>query len=423
MSKKKIILFLLLLIAILVAFSFDDIRGNLRTYLPHNVKVYIKELFFGKQYIKEVQTYRLLNYNQKSLPETQFENINLKKIKLDLETTDRIHYNKAKGAQIKSKKFFLDFIGSELIAVSYNGKTQVIDDLINPLAKKINTNLKESDIYSVLDIAYVNDEIFIATSNFRNGITDCSYFELLKAKFNKINLAFKKIYETDVCLKNTLGGRIHNYTHKNIDGILLTMGASDKEKQLAQNDDSPYGKVLFLNLKGDLIETFSKGHRNPQGLLIENDIILATEHGAYGGDEINKISYGGNYGFPIASYGDAYLFENILSKRENYKFKKNHKINNFIEPIFSFVPSIGISEIIKVPKRFSKYWINNYIVTSLNGRSIYRIKFDENFTKIHFYEKIYIGERIRDIKYSELLNSFVLALEESGSLGILSSPQ
>ena len=423
MSKKKIILFLLLLIAILEAFSFDDIRGNLRTYLPHNVKVYIKELFFGKQYIKEVQTYRLLNYNQKSLPETQYENINLKKIKLDLETTDRIHYNKAKGAQIKSKKFFLDFIGSELIAVSYNGKTQVIDDLINPLAKKINTNLKESDIYSVLDIAYVNDEIFIATSNFRNGITDCSYFELLKAKFNKINLAFKKIYETDVCLKNTLGGRIHNYTHKNIDGILLTMGASDKEKQLAQNDDSPYGKVLFLNLKGDLIETFSKGHRNPQGLLIENDIILATEHGAYGGDEINKISYGGNYGFPIASYGDAYLFENILSKRENYKFKKNHKINNFIEPIFSFVPSIGISEIIKVPKRFSKYWINNYIVTSLNGRSIYRIKFDENFTKIHFYEKIYIGERIRDIKYSELLNSFVLALEESGSLGILSSPQ
>ena len=97
----------------------------------------------------------------------------------------------------------------------------------------------------------VKDENFIATSNFRNGITDCSYFELLKAKFNKINLAFKKIYETDVCLKNTLGGRIHNYTHKNIDGILLTMGASDKEKQLAQNDDSPYGKVLFLNLRGD----------------------------------------------------------------------------------------------------------------------------------------------------------------------------
>ena len=423
MSKKKIILFLLLLIAILVAASFDNIRGNLRTYLPHNVKVYIKELFFGKQYIKEVQTYRLLNYNQKSLPETQFENIDLKKIKLDLETTDRIHYNKAKGAQIKSKKFFLDFIGSELIAVSYNGKTQIIEDLTNPLAKKINTNLKESDIYSVLDIAYVNDEIFIATSNFRNGITDCSYFELLKAKFNKINLTFNKIYETDVCLKNTLGGRIHNYTHKNIDGILLTMGASDKEKGLAQNDDSPYGKVLFLNLKGDLIETFSKGHRNPQGLLIENDIILVTEHGAYGGDEINKISYGGNYGFPIASYGDAYLFENILSKRENFKFKKNHKINNFIEPIFSFVPSIGISEIIKVPKKFSKYWNNNYIVTSLNGRSIYRMKFDENFTKIQFYEKIFIGERIRDIKYSELLNSFVLALEESGSLGILSSPQ
>ena len=51
------------------------------------------------------------------------------------------------------------------------------------------------------------------------------------------------------------------------------------------------------------------------------------------------------------------------------------------------------------------------------------MKFDENFTKIQFYEKIFIGERIRDIKYSKLLNSFILALEESGSLGILSSPQ
>ena len=421
MNKKIIILILLLLIAVLVAINLDNIRSNLRTYLPHNVKVYVKELFFGKQYIKEVETYRLLNYNQKSLPETQFENINLKKIKLNLGTTDRIHYNKAKGAQIKSKKFFLDFIGDDLIAVSYNGKTQIIEDLKNPRIKEINTNLVESDIHSVLDVAYINDEIFISTSNFRNGITDCSYFELLKAKFNKINLEFNKIYETNVCLKNTVGGRIHEYNHKSIRGILLTMGASDKEKKLAQVDDSPYGKILFLNLKGDLIETFSKGHRNPQGLLIENNVILATEHGAYGGDEINKISYGGNYGFPIASYGDDYFFEKILSKRENYKYEKNHKKNNFIEPIFAFVPSIGISEIIKVPKNFSKYWYNDYIVTSLNGRSIFRMQFDESFTKIQFYEKIFIGERIRDIKYSKLLNSFILALEESGSLGILSS--
>ena len=424
MNKKVIILILLLLIAVLVAINFDNIRSNLRTYLPYDVKIYVKEIFFGKQYIKEVKTYRLSNYNQKSLPETQFESVNLKKIELNLDTTDNIYYNKLKGSPKKLKKFFLEFIGDDLIAVSYNGKTQIIEDLKNPRAKEINTNLKESDIHSVLDVAYINDEIFIATSNYRNGTIDCTYFELLKAKFNKINLEFNKIYETDVCLKSTKGGRIHDYTHKSIRGILLTMGASEvSENKLAQVDDSPYGKILFLNLKGDLIETFSKGHRNPQGLLIENNVILATEHGPYGGDEINKISYGGNYGFPIASYGDVYNFKKISSKRENYIFEKNHKKNNFIEPIFAFVPSIGISEIIKVPKNFSKYWDNNYIVTSLNGRSIFRMKFDENFTKIQFYEKIFIGERIRDIKYSKLLNSFILALEESGSLGILSSQQ
>ena len=67
--------------------------------------------------------------------------------------------------------------------------------------------------------------------------------------------------------------------------------------------------------------------------------------------------------------------------------------------------------------------INNYLVTSLNGKSIYRVEIDDQFNKVLFVEKIYIGERIRDIKYSKILNSFILALEDSGSLGLLSSPQ
>ena len=57
----------------------------------------------------------------------------------------------------------------------------------------------------------------------------------------------------------------------------------------------------------------------------------------------------------------------------------------------------------------------------LNGRSIYRMKFQSpKFEKILYIEKIYIGERIRDIKFIEKSNLILLALERTGSIGILS---
>ena len=71
---------------------------------------------------------------------------------------------------------------------------------------------------------------------------------------------------------------------------------------------------------------------------------------------------------------------------------------------------------IKVPEEFSKYWQNNFLVTSLNGRTVYRVEFDNEFSKLKYIEPIRIGERIRDIKYLPNSNSIVLALEETGSL-------
>ena len=63
---------------------------------------------------------------------------------------------------------------------------------------------------------------------------------------------------------------------------------------------------------------------------------------------------------------------------------------------------------------------NDALVTSLNGRSIYRVKFQNNiFDKVLYTEKIFIGERIRDIKYIESNKFIVLALERTGSIGIL----
>ena len=82
-----------------------------------------------------------------------------------------------------------------------------------------------------------------------------------------------------------------------------------------------------------------------------------------------------------------------------YFYKKKHKKFGFEEPIYSFVPSIGISQIIKIPNSFSKLWKNNFIVSSLGSKSLYRIKFNDKYSKVQFIEKIFIGERIRDLLF------------------------
>lgn len=115
-----------------------------------------------------------------------------------------------------------------------------------------------------------------------------------------------------------------------------------------------------------------------------------------------------NYGWPIVSYGEPY---GEKERKKDFFYKKNHEKLGFEEPIYAFVPSIGINQIIKVPGSFSKFWKDDFLVTSLNGKSIYRIKMDKKISRVISIEKIFIGKRIRDIIFVKDLNFFLLALE------------
>ena len=103
---------------------------------------------------------------------------------------------------------------------------------------------------------------------------------------------------------------------------------------------------------------------------------------------------------------------------------KSHKKYGFEEPLKYFVPSIGISEIIKVPN-FAGIKSNNVFVVSAMGnnlnegdKSIHYFILDEN-NKIKNYNYTAIGERIRDLKYIENLGVIIMVLENSPSLGII----
>ena len=133
-----------------------------------------------------------------------------------------------------------------------------------------------------------------------------------------------------------------------------------------------------------------------------------------GGDEINLIEKGKNYGWPISSYGKSYF-----TKTLNYK--KSHEKYGYQEPIFSFVKAIGISELIKIPNNFlhNNDFENLYLISSLFGRSLFLINFDKNLKKMIFMEKIYIGEIIRDLMFLGNQNSILLSLENPTQIAIL----
>ena len=114
------------------------------------------------------------------------------------------------------------------------------------------------------------------------------------------------------------------------------------------------------------------------------------------------------------------MWYSSVSEDDILSYKPSHSSFGFNEPIFSFLPSIGISEIIKIPNDFLTNWVDNFIISSLNKGSLFRVKFDNDFSKILFKEEIFIGKRIRDIKYVSKEKKILLALENRAEIGVLS---
>ena len=250
----------------------------------------------------------------------------------------------------------------------------------------------------------------------------CNVLKIYKSKiaFNE-KLNFKNFFSNSECVSTMAGGRMQAWMKDNEKKILLSTSADilindDKDDSKPQDDNSIYGKILLIDENSGNYEIFSKGHRNSLGLYanINENIILNTENGPKGGDEINLILQGKNYGWDIASYGKRYK-----NNKNTVDYKLSHEDSGFEEPIFSFVPSIGITEIIKIPNSFSEPWQDNFLIASLHSNHLFRVKFDKKYSKILFVEKIYIGERIRDLFYLENNKQILLALEDTGSIGIL----
>jgi len=429
--KKKYWFLLLIIIfvtpIILIKLNTFNITDILFKKLPIKAQVLLRYIKKNNKYgnnFTHIFNNFFNDYNVKFIPETQFFDVNFNIINIKFKNDFKnIYETRTNNIRNFFYTFFIEVIDNNILVTDYIGNFYVINYADLQSGKKtISPKIIKSNFlpYKTLDTLIYKNKIFVSYSN---KVGNCYNFNIDYAEYNLKELNFNNFYQSEECsIQNYYqphGGRMQFYSYNQKDGLLFTIGDNN---DVPKSNDSIVGKILFIDFKNKNEIIFSKGHRNTQGLFSDGKIIISTEHGPRGGDEINKIEPNNNYGWPIVSYGEPYgskIYHNLNKFHDKPKYLKNHLENNFSEPIFSFAKSIGISEIIKLPNKFSNFWENNFLLSSLWEQSLFRIKFGENFNKIVFYEKIFIGQRIRDIKYHNGLNGIILALEEKGELGVI----
>jgi hypothetical protein len=161
-----------------------------------------------------------------------------------------------------------------------------------------------------------------------------------------------------------------------------------------------FGSIVKVDLNSLKSNKISVGHRAPQGLFYdrERNILFETEHGPRGGDELNIIKNGKDYGWPFVTFGRTYVDEPSDLQIGSSKKRLTNTHDGYEPPIFSWTPSIGVSNLISISKKsvFSKYWSQDLIVSTLKDNSLHRLKLNKN-NSILYDERIEIGLRIRDI--------------------------
>jgi hypothetical protein len=251
-----------------------------------------------------------------------------------------------------------------------------------------------------------------ATHHFWNAGQRCfvlrvSYLDGTRAQILDTSgaLSWRTLYETSPCLTlNTEGPRGVRFEGLESGGrmamlndheLLLSVGdhafnGVDRSESLPQDRSNSYGKILRIELNTGAAEVYSSGHRNPMGLYVDpHGAIWETEHGPRGGDEINLIREGVDYGWPAVTYGTDY-------SRHSWPLNPAQgRHDGFEEPIFAFVPSIGISSLTGVTGDALKDWQDDLLVASLRTQAVSRVRVKDG--RAILAEPIPVGHRVRDI--------------------------
>ena len=192
-------------------------------------------------------------------------------------------------------------------------------------------------------------------------------------------------------------------------------------RQQAQNLGSHLGKVIRINDDGSIPsdnpfandaeaapEVWSYGHRNIQGLAVDPTThqVWATEHGARGGDEVNQVAAGENYGWPVATHSREYS-GGLISPETS--------LPGMVDPKVIWTPSIAPSGLAIYSGDIFPAWQGDLFAGGLVSQDVRHIELDDSGNVVNEVS-IAIGQRVRDVRQGSDGLLYVLTDESNGQL-------
>ena len=166
------------------------------------------------------------------------------------------------------------------------------------------------------------------------------------------------------------------------------------EPKVSEDSSTTFGKTIEIDLTTNKWRQFTKGHRNQQGLtFLKSGKLFSTEHGPYGGDELNVIKEGRDYGWPNVTLGTDYN-----SYQWNVGTSPVGSHSGYEAPLFAWMPSVAVTQLIEVGN-FNPRWNGDLLVGTLKASSLYRLRLQDG--RVLYSERIWIGQRIRDIAQTD----------------------
>lgn len=296
-----------------------------------------------------------------------------------------------------------------MLVTERNGKLRVIKDGVLMLAPVegapepyVKSQAGYFDVLPHPDFA-VNRTIFLS---YAAGTDDSNATRVVSAVFDGAALSdVKTIFETKTKKSSPAhyGGRLALLPDRT---MLVTVGDGFNYREKAQDLSNGLGKIVRINLDGTipadnpfaadqeaLPEIWTYGHRNEQGLAVDADgTVYETEHGARGGDEVNILKPGANYGWPLASFGIDYSGVQV-TPYTTYK--------GTVQPIKYWTPSIAPSGLAVYHGEMFKAWEGDLLVGGMSdGRSDLRglHRLDMQNREVVGEELYLPGERVRDVR-------------------------
>jgi len=186
--------------------------------------------------------------------------------------------------------------------------------------------------------------------------------------------------------------------------LVLTLGDGFDWREEAQNTANHLGKIVRLNRDGSIPQNnplvgqagaaeaiYSFGHRNVQGIVYDDQLkrLYSHEHGPRGGDELNLIEPGINYGWPLITYGVDYTGAQI---------SPNTELPGLQQPLLHWTPSVAPSSLTLYRGALFPQWQGDLFASTLAERSVRRIRMQDG--KLAGQEVLFdeLDERIRDVR-------------------------